>query len=552
MADKLYEEQPLAKIYERARHTPDQVCFHQPIKGKWFEITWKQVLDQASSIAAEIKSQGIEPGSNIAILSKNCAHWIIADLAIWMSGCTSVPLYPTLDNKTMEFILNHCEAKAIFVGKLDSWKKQESAVKNITKFDFPHWPIDGALHWNDLLKKHPDGLGNQPLRKPDELATIIYTSGTTGTPKGVMHHFSNLTAVGVECPEVLGVSASDRVLSYLPLSHVAERLFCETACIYSGLQVYFAESLETFNANVKYSKPTVFLGVPRIWTKFQQGILAKKPKIEKLAKIPLLGSIVRKKVKEGLGFSEARIYITGAAPMPLSLLKWYRNIGIDIREAYAMSENFAYSHYNRHTSPHQKFGFVGESLPGVHVKLDSEKQICVKSIGNMQGYYKEPEKTKETMKDGYLLTGDQGEIDKDGFLKITGRIKDLFKTAKGKYIVPSSIEKKISGIDHVEHVCVTGSGLPQPIAIVCLSETASKVESKELQENFKESMRELNMSLASYERISKIFLCSEEWTVDNGILTPTMKKKRANIEKKYDHVVYKDEKDPKIIEVNIR
>jgi long-chain acyl-CoA synthetase len=304
--------------------------------------------------------------------------------------------------------------------------------------------------------------------------------------------------------------------------------------LYLGGQVSFAESLQKFAKNLADSKPTVFLGVHRIWSKFQQGILAKMPqkKLDTLLKIPIISALVKKKIRKGLGLSEATTVLTGAAPTPPALIKWFNSLGIKIQEAYAMTENCCYSHVT--VKDKIKIGYVGQPLPNCEVKLGDDNEILIKHDALMLGYYKEPEMTKDNFTgDGFLKTGDEGYIDEDGFLKITGRVKDLFKTIKGKYVAPSPIEMKVASHSEIEQVCIVGSGLPQPIALVTLSENGRRKSKDELQVGLKELVSTVNTSLDAHERLDKLVVIEDEWTVDNGLLTPTMKIKRREIERQY-------------------
>jgi long-subunit acyl-CoA synthetase (AMP-forming) len=355
-------------------------------------------------------------------------------------------------------------------------------------------------------------------------------------PKGVMHKFYNFGWAAEKAMNELGLEPhTQRFFSYLPLCHIAERLLVEMGSIYTGSQVSFAESLDTFAANLAESKPTVFLGVPRIWTKFQQGILGKMPqkKLDLFLKIPILNGIVKKKIQAGLGLQEATNVFTGAAPTPDSLIHWFSKLGINIQEAYAMTENCCYSHVTRNNAI--KVGYVGQPLPDCEVKLSDVKEILVKHEALMDGYYKEPEMTAETLVDGWLRTGDEGYIDPQGFLKITGRVKDLFKTSKGKYVAPSPIEMRISENSDIEQVCVVGDGIPQPIALIVTSESAEGKSMNEIEDSVLKTLERVNPELDHHEQVKKAVIVKEPWTIENELLTPTMKIKRNPIEK-----IYKD------------
>ncbi|HLL44166.1 MAG TPA: AMP-binding protein [Segetibacter sp.] len=527
-------QSPLSMLYHWETAAPDKVYLRQPIDDVWNTWTWKQTADEVRRMAAGIKAMELPPKSNIALISKNCAHWIICDLAIMMSGHTSVPLYPNLNANSIREILEHSGAMLLFVGKLDDWHVIKQGVPDGLKcIAFPFCNYDEYESWENISNLQKP-LNENIERDQNDIATIIYTSGTTGTPKGVMHQFQNFSFVAANAIPYLGFKSTDRFFSYLPLSHIAERLLVETISLYVGGEVSFAESLPKFPKNLSESKPTVFLGVPRVWTKVQQGILEKMPqkRLDMLLKVPLVSAIIKKKIKTKLGLADARIILTGAAPTPPALIKWFKTIGINIQEAYAMTENCCYSHVSLKNKI--KIGFVGQPLPKCEVKLGTDNEILIKHVALMTGYYKEPEMSKEAFSiDGFLHTGDEGYIDKEGFLKITGRVKDLFKTTKAKYVAPSPIEIKIASNTDIEQVCVVGADLPQPIALIILSEAGKKKIKEELYTGLKEMMEQINASLDTHEELEKVVVLSDEWTVENGLLTPTFKIKRKEIEKKY-------------------
>jgi len=521
-------------MYRWEKESPDLVYMRQPIDGKWHEWTWKQTGEEVRKMAAYLKGLGYEPGTRVAVISKNCAHWIISDLAIQMAGYCGVPMYPNLNAETVKQILEHSEAKLLFVGKLDDWASMRPGVpENVKCIAFPFYTEPGYDEWYSLVK-NVEPLKENVYRDPNDMATIIYTSGTTGMPKGVMHKFHNFGWAAEKAMNELKLAPhTQRFFSYLPLCHIAERLLVEMGSIYTGSVVSFAESLDTFAANLAESKPTVFLGVPRIWTKFQQGILAKMPqkKLDLFLKIPILNGIVKKKIKTGLGLIDATNTFTGAAPTPASLIEWFAKLDIHIQEAYAMTENCCYSHVTRNNAI--KIGYVGQPLPDCEVKLSDVKEILIKHDALMDGYYKEPQMTAETLVDGWLRTGDEGYIDHQGFLKITGRVKDLFKTSKGKYVAPSPIEMNISENANLEQVCVVGDGIPQPIALLVISESGNKKSKAELEESILKTLDQVNPQLDQHEQVKKAIVVRTPWTVENELLTPTMKIKRNPIEKIY-------------------
>jgi long-chain acyl-CoA synthetase len=532
----------LQRLYHWEKTLPNRMVFTQPLgNGQVKEYTWAEAMDQVRRMAAHLQSLGLKPGDKVGLLSKNTAHWLMTDFAIWMAGLVSVPLYPTLAAGTIRQILEHSESKLLFIGKLDGWKGMKPGVpEGMPCIGLPLAPDDVVKQypqWDDITSKTLPMKGN-PVRDADELATIMYTSGTTGAPKGVMHSFGTF-AWGVQSglARVKSINNSARMLSYLPLSHVAERTLVEHGLLATGMQIYFAESLETFTADLQRARPTVFFSVPRLWVKFQQGINAKMPpaKLNRMLKIPILGGIVRKKILTALGLQECTYAAGGAAPMPQELLRWYNKLGLDLAEVYGMTENCGVSHA---TLPGQsRPGTVGLPYDGVQSRLDpATSEIQVKAPCLMLGYYKQPEVTADVMTaDGWLKTGDKGALDSEGNLKITGRVKDLFKTSKGKYVAPAPIEDKLVMHNAVEACCVTGANLGQPLALLMLNPDAAKqsgsAEGKsELEASLTAHLKGINETLDPHEQLDCLVVTAEAWTVDNDLITPTFKVKRNRIE----------------------
>ncbi|MBT9490183.1 MAG: AMP-binding protein [Rubrivivax sp.] len=545
------DQLPLQRLYHWARTAPDRVAFTQPIgAGQVTTYTWAQVIDQARRVATWLQAQGIQPGDRVAMLSKNTAHWLMTDYAIWMAGAVSVPLYPTLAAGTIRQILEHSGAKLLFVGKLDGWSGMKPGVPaGLPCVSHPLSPDDAKkayTAWDDIVAKTAR-LAGDPVRPGDELSTIMYTSGTTGAPKGVMHTFANFMAAVEAGLERIPQNENSRMLSYLPLSHVVERALVEHAQLRTGMHVFFAESLDTFTADLQRARPTVFFSVPRLWVKFQQGVNHKMPqkKLDLFLKLPILNGIVKKKILNTLGLNECQFAAGGAAPMPAELLAWYSRLGLNVAEGYGMTENIGATHIT--LGDPGSFGTVGRPYAPVQCRIAPDTgEIQVKAPWNMLGYYKEPELTKEAFTaDGWLKTGDKGSTDAQGRLKITGRVKDLFKTSKGKYVAPAPIEDKLVMHPAVEACCVTGANLGQPLALLMLNADATKLAQgsgkAELEASLAEHLKHINETLDPHEQLDCLVITTEAWTVDNDLITPTFKVKRNRIEdmfaKNYDRWV---------------
>jgi long-chain acyl-CoA synthetase len=531
---------PLQRLYRWERERAGEICMTQPVGGVTRDFTWAQALFEARRMAAHLQSLGWPPGTNIAILSKNCAWWLMADWAIWIAGYVSVPVYPTLTAASVRQLLEHSEAKACFIGKLDAWQTMKDGVPaDLHCIRLPLSPDVDRPRWDDIIAKTPPLVGN-PVRPADDLATIIYTSGTTGVPKGVMHPFSSFAQTALIVERTFEVTADERVLSYLPLAHVADRLASEVVPLAGGGRVYFAESLETFQKDLQRARPTIFMSVPRLWTKFQQGVFAKKPKaqLDLLLRIPILGRIVKRKILEQLGLDQVRYAMSGAAPLPADVLSWFRSLGLEMLEVYGMTENFAVSHCTRPGEFHP--GYVGVPWEGVEVRIAEDGELLVKSPANMIGYYKDPERTREAFtEDGFLRTGDVGEADQQGRLKVTGRVKELFKTSKGKYVAPAPIENLLGTHPKIGASLVTGVAFPQPFAIVMLNaEETSRLASEpqargELEQSFRSHLEAINAQLDPHEQLAFLAVVSEQWTEAGGFVTPTLKVRRKPVEQRY-------------------
>lgn len=525
----------LTDFLRHEKATPDKILFNQPLdKGKrtW---TFQQAGQEIRSIVAGLKSLGLQPGDHVALISKNCAEWIMSDIAIMMGGYVSIPLYPTLGAKSIEPILRHSDSKAVIIGKLDDYSTQKEGIPvGIARIGIKSYGIEETHTWEDWVESMPPTDYVHDWKRED-LLTIIYTSGTTGMPKGVMHamsHFDDTVNVALK-GLAIDKNLPARMFSYLPLSHIAERIGIENMGMHLGSEYYFAQSLDTFGENLAEAQPTLFFAVPRIWAKFREKIEEKLPpsKLNTLLKIPLLNTVIKNSIKKKLGLKSATHIFSGAAPISIDLLEWFDKLDVRILQAYGMTEDSIYAHFNRNNA--NKLGSVGIPFDGLEVKIDATSgEIRVKSPGNTLGYYKEPGLTAELFdEEGYLRTGDIGERDAKGFLTITGRVKDQFKTDKGKYIAPAPIEMMLLANTDIEGVCVVGMGVPQPLALIVPSQAGLGKTREALSSSLTATLNEVNSKLESFERIEKAVVMKEPWTVENNLMTPTMKVKRNEVEK---------------------
>ncbi|MFB9214823.1 AMP-binding protein [Vibrio sinaloensis] len=531
---------PNEMILKWAEERPNEIYLKQIINRQFVEYTYAEVADKALRLATALKEFGLQPGDKVALVSKNCAEWFICDLAMMLGDFVSVPIFPTAGADTIEYCVTHSESKVLIGGKLDDAAATQQVIdsqENLITVSLPYDSAPNCQHsFNELIEKSEPSQ-DRPQHYDDKLMSLVYTSGTSGLPKGAMLTYGAFSWSVQQLIDHIGIQENDRLFSYLPLAHITERVYIFGSSIQGGVQTAFPESLDTFIEDVKMQRPTLFISVPRLWTLFQQRIQDKLPqkKLNILLKIPFVNSLIKKKLADGLGLDQARVLGCGSAPVSPALLEWYRSVGLNITEAWGMTESFAYSTLN-YPFRADKIGSVGNAGPGIELKIADDEEIMVRGKGLFSGYYKNDIATQESFdSEGWLHTGDIGFIDADGYLTIQGRKKDTFKTAKGKFVAPVPIEKKLFEYSRVEMMCLIGLGLPAPILLV-VPHDFPNFDRDRYERTTEKVIARMNAELESHEQIKGVLMIKDPWSIENGILTPTLKIKRHVLEQKYHDV----------------
>lgn len=568
--------------YQKERY-PQEDAVVGKYDGKWKKHSTDDVINISDELALGLLDLGLQKGDMISIISGNCVEWTLLDQGIMKMGGIVVPIYPTSSEHDIVYICNHAEMKAVFVQDQELYEKVSGLKDQIPTLQhvYTFQEVQGAQRWDSIRKQTtPEGLATlkkiQDEIRGTDLATIIYTSGTTGNPKGVMLSHRNIVSNLNASDERLPVGKEHIALSFLPLSHIYERMI-NYLYFRAGISVYFAESLETIGDNLKEIRPHVFTAVPRllekVYEKIQAGGLANSgaklalfKATTKLAlkwepdkqngwwyhfRLGFLDKLVASKIRAKAGIDRCMAVASGSAALNPKLARFFNGIGVPLVEGYGLTETSPVISVNGFEPKMAKNGFVGKVISGGEIKIAEDGEILYKGPNLMMGYYKDKEKTDEVIdKDGWFHTGDIGMIDKDGFLKITDRKKEIFKTSGGKYIAPQLMENKYKESTFVEHVMVIGEYQKFPAALIVpnfenIEAWAKKegftspMDRKSLAENPKvvelmeREIDSLNEGFAQYEKVKKIALLHEEWTTDSGEITPTLKLKRKVILEKY-------------------
>jgi long-chain acyl-CoA synthetase len=564
-------------------------AFSTKYNDKWNSISSLEYVNQANAISRGLLRLGVKPNDKIAVISStNRTEWHIVDIGILQIGAHNVPIYPTISKEDYNYILNHCEAKICFVSDIEILEKLNS-VKKKTHLEkvFTFNNIEGEKHWKEVLKLGEDESNQDVIEdrkknvKPDDLATLIYTSGTTGTPKGVMLSHRNIVSNVLDSEKRLPFQHGEsKALSFLPICHIFERMVVYLYQ-YCGVEIYFAESIEKMGENIKEIQPNVMTAVPRLYEKVYEKIVAKGEELSGIKKklffwalrlglkyepygangwwyeqqLKIARKLIFSKWKAGLG-GNLKLMVSGSAALQPRLTRIFAAAEMPIMEGYGLTETSPVIAVNDERNGGFRIGTVGRIIDHVEVKIAEDGEILVKGPNVMQGYYKDPEKTAEVMTGEYFHTGDIGEIDKDGFLMITDRKKEMFKTSGGKYVAPALIENELKQSRFIEQVMVIGEGEKMPGALIqpnfeyikdviekkhidVKPDMKSIASSQIVKDRIQLEVDKANSKFGHWEQVKAFELTPEIWSIDAGHLTPTMKMKRKAIKEKYIEIYNK-------------
>ena len=574
-------------IEHQKEHAPLEKAFTTKYNGTWESVSSTEFLNQSRAISRALVGMGIKAGDKIAMISSNNrTEWSLVDVGLLTLGAVNIPIYPTISATDYEYILNHSESLYCFVSdqevydKVKAIQKNVKSLKKIYSFD----QIKGCAHWSELLDEgantnHDNSVNQMRDRvKPEDLATIIYTSGTTGVPKGVMLSHDNVVSNVISSSKRLPLTIGEATaLSFLPICHIFERVILYIY-MYNSVTVYFAESIDTIGDNLKEIKPNVMTAVPRLLEKVYDKIYARGAELSGIKKslfywavdiglqyepygqngawyefkLKIARKLILSKWQEALG-GNLELIASGSAALQPRLARVFTAAGMTLVEGYGLTETSPVISVNDMRQDQFKIGTVGKVIDGVEVKIAEDGEILCKGPNVMMGYYKEEKMTQEVMTGEFFQTGDIGELDSEGFLKITDRKKEMFKTSGGKYIAPQVIENQMKQSLFIEQIMVVGSGRKMPTAVIqpnvdhviqwlkekgiVYDSLAQAVQEPLLKEAIEKEVERHNQYFGSWEQVKKIELTPEEWSIDEGHLTPTMKLKRKVVAKKYDALI---------------
>jgi len=513
---------------------PQQIWLRERHGENITDWSWQQCREQINAAGAWFEKR-FGSGENIALLSKNRPHWFMSDLAIIGSGNVTVPLFTTLSKAHSEYILEFAEVRALVLGETMNWDDVcEVLPEGIEIITLPG--VDCELPhttWNEIVTA---SAGKTPEYEADydDMISIAFTSGTTGVPKGAIQTHRSFIEPAKRIQNSAQFPDNCRAFSYLPLAHIAERIVVEAYSVVFGSVVTFNESLEFLVRDLHEARPHYLFGAPRVWEQIQQGVIAGFGSRDQYAEtLAADHDNIAAAIREKLGLQDAQYLITGAAPAPPSMLDWYWDIGLYLTEGYGQTEAMGIIGA---TYDDNRRGSIGKVSEGVEVKISEEGELLLRADGLSPGYYKRPDKTAELWQDGWLYTGDKASIDADGFVFLSGRVKEYFKTIHGKFVSPAPIESDFAACPAVEQLCLLGRGFSKTVMICVLSEEATSAAKSIVEETLLRQVARVNETVYHHARIGAVIVTTEPWTIDNGVLTPTLKVRRGQVEEKFNEL----------------
>lgn len=513
-----------------AQQHPERIWLKETIGEDSHNWSWSQAQQQIRAIAAWQESHLGSHGRKVGLLSRNRAHWFFADLGSIAAGNVVVPMFTTLAQKTADYVMSFTEMEVLFVGETENWETlKEVLPATIQLVALPGVELDrDHLRWDDLVAAHA---GQQPGYRcaANDLISLVFTSGTTGVPKGVMQtHASSILPID-RFKDAFALEEGSRYFSYLPLSHIAERQIVEGSSLMTCGEVHFNENMTTLFRDLPAAKPHVMFGPPRVWEQLQQAITAKFGSQEAVDEaLAADADGVGQMVRESIGLDQARYMLTAAAPTPPALIDWYEKFGLILMEGFGQTEAMGLI-ANQHSG--RKIGSIGRPVGAVEARISAEGELQVRAEGCSPGYYNMPEKTADTFVDGWVYTGDKAYIDDEGYIFLTGRVKDYFKTIQGKFVAPTPIENLFAENEYTEQICLLGRGYSKTVMTCVLSELAQQQEPALVAEVLAAQIQQVNENIEKHARIGALMISNSPWTIENGMLTPTLKIRRDEVEK---------------------
>ena len=525
-------------LAERSRRCPERAFLIDRAEEGDISYSWSDSLARIETIARSLSVLVREPRQNVAILSKNCAHWVMIDLGVIRAGHVSAPLFTTMTPDIFSYIMDFADIKVLFVGSADNWEAVQALVpQRVQVVCLPDTEaIDNTLPFDDFIALGEDqALPSLPDK--DAPCSLIFTSGTTGKPKAVMHSLHSFYGGADIIKDCYGQHEGSRFVCYFPLAHIGERLLTVMHAILAGASITFISSGKDFLSDIRAVRPTSMLSVPRIWEKLLQGIITAFGNDPEALKAQLLGDngkALAEKIKQQIGMDQVTFALTASAPTPQAIKDWFKLFGLILTDSYGQTEILPITWQE---GEHSKPDSLGGAAPGCEFRIADDGEVLARGPGMALGYYNDPQKTAETFVDGWVRTGDKGHMDAEGNLYLTGRVQDTFKTAKGKYVAPVPIENRFSSSSLVEQQCLHGLGLTQPIMLCTLSESARSIGRDAIQQQLEAHVAKINNNLEPTARIGGVIISEAHWTSESGVLTHTMKVCRDRVQQAYQREI---------------